>query len=325
MVVVGIVFRHLSLKPSILKEYAKLGADMIPAPPQRDLVSYVKKPNSDGDAGGQEDSIFLEDESGRILLDFSGLEGEAAEKSKYLVSGMIVAIRGRPEKLGVLLVRDICRAGLPTRSAPCQEVPICDEDRFVCILSGLNFGNADVNPLAIDLVTEFIKTNLGDSKFQKWGSTIVRLIVAGKLINASENPDIQNLRELDATLVSIASSIPIDLVPGDGDPTNFLLPQQPINKCLLPSSSRFKTLRRAPNPYEAMIGGRRFLGTGGQNVEDFLRYVNDRRDSEGAEKILSVLEEMIRSRHLAPTAPDTLASYPFYESVGDVKSFPFPF
>jgi DNA polymerase delta subunit 2 len=47
-----------------------------------------------------------------------------------------------------------------------------------------------------------------------------------------------------------------------------------------------------------------FLGTSGQNVTDVLQY-------SSLEDPIDCLELIANSRHLAPTAPDTLACYPF--------------
>jgi len=52
-----------------------------------------------------------------------------------------------------------------------------------------------------------------------------------------------------------ARSVPTDVMPGPNDPSNYHLPQQPLNKCLLPRSSKLKALNRTTNPYSATIGG----------------------------------------------------------------------
>lgn len=62
--------------------------------------------------------------------------------------------------------------------------------------------------------------------------------------------------------------------------------------------------RRVTNPHEFTVGGVRFLGTSGQNVEDIYKYSNQ-EDRAG------ILEAILDWGHLAPTAPDTLGSYPF--------------
>ncbi len=45
-------------------------------------------------------------------------------------------------------------------------------------------------------------------------------------------------------------------MPGEHDPANMALPQQPFNSCLLPISHHFGSCKWVTNPYEAEIGGR---------------------------------------------------------------------
>lgn len=119
-------------------------------------------------------------------------------------------------------------------------------------------------------------------------------------------------------------------MPGADDPTNFTLPQQPFHQCLIPRCSRYTTLRRVTNPYEAYIGRRLFLGASGQILDDLKKYtaatagfkgdqdameVED--DKAAASSLsssswsLSLMEQLLKWRHMAPTTPDTLPCYPF--------------
>ena len=61
---------------------------------------------------------------------------------------------------------------------------------------------------------------------------------------------------------------------------------------------------RVTNPHEFETDGVAFLGTSGQNVADVLRY------SEG-DNACAALARILEWGHLVPTAPDTLAAYPF--------------
>ena len=42
------------------------------------------------------------------------------------------------------------------------------------------------------------------------------------------------LHQLDSVLSSVLGSVPVDLMPGATDPSNCVLPQQPLHPCLLP-------------------------------------------------------------------------------------------
>jgi DNA polymerase delta subunit 2 len=61
-------------------------------------------------------------------------------------------------------------------------------------------------------------------------------------------------------------------MPGATDPANYALPQQPLHPCLLPLATQYSTLQLVTNPHEAWVGGRLFLGTSGQPLEDLAKY-----------------------------------------------------
>lgn len=74
----------------------------------------------------------------------------------------------------------------------------------------------------------------------------------------------------------------------------------------LPTSGLVGSFDSATNPYEFDLDGWRFVGTGGQTLDDVFRYVpGDAR--------MEMVEAMLRWRLWAPTAPDTLWCYPFQD------------
>ncbi|KAJ2904029.1 hypothetical protein MKZ38_008961 [Zalerion maritima] len=137
----------------------------------------------------------------------------------------------------------------------------------------------------------------------------------------------------DQFLAEILPSIPVTVLPGPNDPANASFPQQPIHTAMFPHSRRWvagpgapkasKTAESQPpappqkpswldlttNPMEAEIEGWRFLGSSGQNVDDIHKYLSDVHSSDR----VGMMEAMCRWRCSAPTAPDTLWSYPFQE------------
>ncbi|KAK6468454.1 DNA polymerase delta subunit 2-like [Huso huso] len=126
------------------------------------------------------------------------------------------------------------------------------------------------------------------------------------LTKKTQAGSVEAIRMLDEILVQLAASVPVDLMPGEFDPTNYTLPQQPLHQCMFPLSSAYPTLQLVSNPFQADIDGLRFLGTSGQNVSDIYKY-------SGQEDYIEILESTLRLSHLTPTAPDTLGCYPFYQ------------
>ena len=102
---------------------------------------------------------------------------------------------------------------------------------------------------------------------------------------------------LDKLLVQLASSVDTDIMPGEFDPANQILPQQPLHPCLFPSefgnkignklagllhslnamgrfilvANVYPTMKSATNPYMFSIDGTNLTGTSGQNIDDLLR------------------------------------------------------
>jgi DNA polymerase delta subunit 2 len=331
--VVGVVFRDLQAKPSILREYSRNAAELIPLPPARTVATYAS-----GDPG---DRIILEDETGRFALDVS----EVSEAFRHLVTGFIVAIRGRENKTtGTFKVTDVATMS----AAPQPPLPELPNDAFVCIVSGLGLGATGFQGM------------LAPSALRDPAAISAVLRPHLPVDPATQKSVASPVVQLDRFLTAAAAAVPVSIMPGEHDPANFLLPQQPIHRCLLPSASRESNLHRVPNPYERAMDGRIFLGTSGQNVNDFILYDPDATATTAAaleksarstgtpvenEKAITMnddienidlkqpapcnsddtvshdcssiaidaMQAMLTNRHLAPTAPDTLGSYPFYE------------
>lgn len=58
-----------------------------------------------------------------------------------------------------------------------------------------------------------------------------------------------------ASAPGLQASVPVDVMPGHHDPTNYTLPQQPLHRCMFPLSSAYPTLQLTSNPYQADIDG----------------------------------------------------------------------
>ncbi|KAM6930748.1 DNA polymerase delta subunit 2 [Xenentodon cancila] len=297
--IVGTLFKRMELQPSILKEISE-EHNLLPQPARAKYISEA-------------DELILEDELQRIKL-----EGKI-DKDKC-VTGSVIAIYGAEKNDGKFTVDDFCTADLPSQTSR----PPLSSDRFVLLASGLGLGshNAD-SMLGLQLLVDMVTGQLGGMGEQSGAATISRVLLAGNLLSQNTQDkdastkakyltkktqagSVEAICLLDELLLQLVASVPVDVMPGQYDPTNYTLPQQPLHRCMFPLSSVYPTLQLASNPYEANIDGVRFLGTSGQNVCDIQRYSS--MDSH-----LEILEETLRLRHLAPTAPDTLGCYPFYQ------------
>ncbi|KAI9817004.1 MAG: hypothetical protein M1826_001700 [Phylliscum demangeonii] len=134
---------------------------------------------------------------------------------------------------------------------------------------------------------------------------------------------------LDALLARLLPTLPVTLIPGASDPANVSIPQQPIHHALFPHSRAYAAAAVVPpdvvdeaepapawfdaatNPWQGDVQGWRWLGTGGQVLDDVFKYVDEGDHAGPGVDRVEMMERMLRWRCIAPTAPDTLWCYPF--------------
>lgn len=275
-----------------------------------------------------EDEYILEDEHGRIRLKF---RGAAAEQKDSLVHGLVIGVRGRFDRcsgLGDFLVDQIILPGLAPAPTPKKE----GSRGILAVVSGLSLGGDvdGVSSMNITLLTEFLTGFLGESGDNSLAASISCLVLAGNSLEsldslnkltetsmsskkkgeeaiASKSQLLHSVKELDAVLARLSTMIQIVLLPGPSDPTTLSLPQQPIHRHLLPNASSFSSFQSLSNPCCFNVDGVSVLATAGNAVEDVRRF---QREIQG-NTTSSILESMLKWRHIAPTTPDTLPCLPF--------------
>ena len=262
-----------------------------------------------------------------------------------LVTGVILAIKGRVLDSGELAIDDICVPGLslypipgivPSTIPPPLYQPVNTSTTlssttsasnthkkpvYICLLSGLAVGNRSsttsfaAHPLALQLLLDYITGMNGSNDEVTYNTaSIARVIIAGGLIskptlttmeknNKSTSTASTNighfpssntqsffvdrnitaaeaesaaipLKEADQWLSQLCSTLPVDIMPGEGEPSTFALPQQPLHSVLFPHSSRFSSLSSVTNPYSVQVNNLRILGHSGQPIDDIARYTS---------------------------------------------------
>ncbi|KAF2683456.1 hypothetical protein K458DRAFT_419059 [Lentithecium fluviatile CBS 122367] len=329
--VVGTVYMEMNLKPNVLDDISK--EHWIVAPPPRE--TYV---NSSG-----ADDMMLEDESGRLRVIgetlnstyvtgciLAALGTEQADGSFQVIATQFADLPRQPQRWE----REDSDRTTVTKTKR-------EKSGKVAIVSGLGITGTEDDDLTLDLLLEYLTGEATGPTDQSNAAQITRLIVAGDslshaspILSREDFATKKNQKKhvygydasaynatpaekLDSFLTQVLPTMPITILPGASDPANVALPQQPLHPALFPHSRSFANppalsnetlhgLDSVTNPWEGDIEGWRVLGTGGQTVEDLLKYVEDVHPIE-------VMEMMLRWRCIAPTAPDTLWCYPFQD------------
>ncbi|KAI9812536.1 MAG: hypothetical protein M1832_000386 [Thelocarpon impressellum] len=333
--VTGTVYMDMPLKPNILDDIMR--DQWISESPRRQ--KYISPESND--------QVMLEDESGRVRLIGTGL-GQS-----MLVTGCIIAVMGTENANGDFEVVDLKVPDLArqpqrwerddidlTKANAGQKVKASGREQVgkVAIVSGLGISGDEVDSLTVDLLMEYLLGEATSPGTQAEVGGISRLIIAGNsLAEAAPLPvhedDTTGTRKtskkygydssaynpaptmrLDNLFASLLPTLPITLIPGQSDPANVALPQQPIHSAMFPRSRAYAAppgelggwFDSGTNPWVADVQGWRMLGTGGQPVDDIYKYV------DGDDR-LEMMEGILRWRICAPTAPDTLWCYPFQD------------
>ncbi|KAL6237421.1 hypothetical protein BDW75DRAFT_204192 [Aspergillus navahoensis] len=347
--VAGTIYMEMPLKPNILDDLTK--DNFTSAPPPRRTYQDPTHPELT--------EIMLEDESGRLRLTGSKL------RSVQLATGVIIAVLGTENANGDFEAIDIKVPDLARQPRRWErdeaKAPKEPKKGKIAMVSGLGITGTSSDTLTLELLTDYLLGYTGSSKNEDSSPPdargITRLIIAGNSLGASTIEaapatdevsgkktahqkkygydasayNASPITQLDAFLAELLPSIPITIMPGESDPANFALPQQPIHRAMFPRARAYcaappPTGEEQPepgwfdsvtNPWEGDVEGWRLWGSSGQNVDDVLRYL-DFADEDGnvetdgdVEARIRVMEAMLRWRCGVPTAPDTLWSYPF--------------
>ena len=122
------------------------------------------------------------------------------------------------------------------------------------LVSGLEIADRNTSIVsAMQLAVDWIVGDAGEMTDQSANASIVRVLVCGNslsestrdkdtakkakyLTKDSDAASIEAVTMLDDLLVQLAGSVNVDVLPGEYDPANQIMPQQPLHPCLFPST-----------------------------------------------------------------------------------------
>lgn len=306
----GTIFCDMKHKLNIFQDVEKGIDDTLPSAPAK----YVDEAES---------VVMIEDESGRAVLHNTELL-----RSHGLVTGCVVAVLGIEVQAGVFEITEI------VYPSPAPQKPLragLGQPDWIAFVSGLYTENDTAMDLRMQLLAQWLGGELGGDEDAELARLVSRLVLAGNSIALLEQtrssdflltnnfgskntssflPD--SLTTFNQWLAEVLATVPVTLVPGDSDPSEVCLPQQPMHRSLLGPNAKYmgtSTLQSSTNPAWLESGsGLRILATAGQNVTDISKYTTG--DING-EQVLDIMERLIQWQNIVPTAPDTLYCYPF--------------
>ncbi|CAD8066554.1 unnamed protein product [Paramecium primaurelia] len=299
---IGTIFKEMKLKPYYFCQNQN-----------KSLQDYVSN----------EDVCYLEDRSGRIKLQINNaLLCLPNKKDKIinvsdLVTGITLMIEGQIVANNIVKVEKIYLPTLP-------ETPMLKQlnsTQYLCLISGLNY-NALESTTKYRHMIDYLQGNLYSGEGSEIPYQISQVIFLGnlycKLEETTEQQILQqdfkglynklqlNIKGVDELISQLISITPVAIMPGINEPVSQMLPQTPLHKSHFPETfDKSNQLVFLTNPTEFTLGDIKILGTSGQNIQDIKKYslVKNQED-------VDILEMTLFYGHIAPTAPDTLISFP---------------
>jgi len=324
IVVTGVLFKDMPKRPNVVERYSTHQLYTIDH-------AELNKPLS-----SEEDTLWIEDAVMRIRLDV------AQEFIDRMVTGLIIAVKGTLSEKGLFTVKDTVNdwcfpKQLLAKPLPATPVAASSSGPFLALASGFRFGAASAECATMrESALKFLLGQSEDAAMKALGLSVQRLIFCGGMLapeedllkhdreqrtaegspqeDAAESASAASarsirvrknaLRTADAFFSQVASALPVELMPGQEDPTNFSMPQEPMHPYLFTEVRKCKDFKAVRNPYEASVAGLNVLGHSGQPVRDILRCT---RGITAIEALTKTFDAM----HLAPTSPDTMPVQPF--------------
>ncbi|GEQ67308.1 hypothetical protein JCM33374_g972 [Metschnikowia sp. JCM 33374] len=313
----GTVFIDMKHKLNILHDVEKGVDDLLPQTPAK----YVD---------GESDAVvMLEDESGRAIL-----HNPELLRTSGLVTGCVVGVLGIEIQAGIFEIMELAYptpAPQEPRRDPSNTGPQ-DSDDWVAFVSGLQVDKETSFDLRMPLLQQWLCGELGGEDDAELSRKVSRLVIVGNSIARTEqevNTDFSSANNFGSKntsrfspdslvlfsdwLSEVLASLPVSILPGESDPCEVCLPQQPMHRSLFGKNSAFvntSTLTTLTNPaWIQGSDGLRVLVSSGQNIDDMAKYTQAGFTTNT--DVLKAMGHTMKWQNIIPTAPDTLYCYPY--------------
>ena len=151
------------------------------------------------------------------------------------------------------------------------------EDKYVALVSGLEIGSKSSNQLSVQLLTDFLTGQLGSFEDQQEAAQIGHVIFVGN--NLSDEIEVKDpqknqkfrgmsdqyvastefLRQLDDIFFELSTHMTVDVMPGEKDPANYTIPQNPLFRAMFSRSATLGSFCTVSNPQSFLVEGTRWV------------------------------------------------------------------
>lgn len=276
----GLLYVYSKLKPSIFSEVNLRGTKEVASTYYSEDITF-----------------FVEDESGRIEIRFEDKDS-MYKKYKILSTGMFLGFLGSQYKKSVFNVTDICFPGCLSLEYMSQK------STKICLISCMEMEKDNMNFEKLMIVLKYLESE-----------DIDNFVLMGRFFAEEQSTSSTFFGKLSALSRAIKKKHAI--VPGIGDPTSKILPQQPLHKRFFNTNANIDLL---PNPAVFSIENYDCLASSGENVYDLLKYLPETAEkapgnseaplSFSTAQFLDAMETIMMCQYISPTSPDTMKSEP---------------
>lgn len=307
-IVMGLISKEMKNRPTVLDEYLQ---DIEDSTRSEQLTNYTS----------DDDKLYIEDSSSRVPLVLK----EGAFSVHELISGTVIAVKGTQNSGGNFLVSDLTFASPPEEIISLGSLGKSPLPIYLGFVSGLNIGSGAENSLSMQLLRDFIMGISSYNEEHKFlSSRIAHLIIAGNTVRLLDtaretstgtgtklvvNNELLSSRlgVVDSFISQLASCVSVIIIPGDDDPVPISLPQPPFQPYIFKNSRSYQSFKSFTNPCLFSIDNTiRVAGVSGQCISKISLL-------SSYSKPIDALKYCVESRNIAPTCPDSVPSYPFFD------------
>ena len=273
--IIGVVYKNLSKRQVILDSYKDIGYE-----------SQAPEVLESSD----QDTVFLEDNTGRIEL-----VGVPADQ---FATGLVIGVQGVPEANKFKVEGDFI---YPTHTSP-EPVDVPENHRVIfisdlCINSDDDSLKSKHKALVRILNGVDLAVYLGNNFHEVSQPDPDEMISFNERIDRTETLPVSKLE----SFLKGSRSKNIIVMPGEHDPCTIALPQQPYHPVLLSK----KSFILATNPSKFRADGLVFLCDAGESPTDLQKTT--------CFGFHEAQIQLLKWKHIAPTAPDQLPCVPVIE------------